>query len=93
MEENEELSPMELALTYIDEHPELVNKIEGDDFAIFWQEPSAVIKQYKATTQMLKTSFGFTDEMIELYCLDYMSDACKHIEDLKAKDPENAIFG
>lgn len=87
--DNSNKSNMEIALEYIDDHPELIDKVHGDSFAVFWQYPNEVIKMYKATTDMLRVSCQFTDEMIALYCEEYLCDACDHIQNLKAKEAES----
>ena len=85
-----EKSDMEIALEYIDEHPELIDKVQGDAFAVFWQYPAEVIQWYKATTAMLRVSCQFTDEMIALYCEEYLNDACDYVQNLKAKEAESS---
>lgn len=83
-------SPTEIALEYMDKFPESVERIQGDAFSTFWQYPEEVIKSYEATTNMLKVACQFTDEMIALYCVDYLADACEEIANLKAKEAQNS---
>ena len=82
-------SDMELAMEYIADHPELVERVSPEQFGTFYMYPNEVIKLYDKTIEMMKTSFQFTDEMVSLYCLDYLSDACKSIQDLKDKEANN----
>lgn len=79
-------SDMETAMEYIADHPELIERVSPEQFGTFYMYPNEVIKLYDKTIEMMKTSFQFTDEMVSLYCLDYLSDACKSIQDLKDKE-------
>lgn len=82
-----EHSPMELALGFIADHPELAEKLEGEQFQTFWEHPEEVLKQYHASTEYLKVSFQFTDEMINENCLEYLGDACTQVDsDLNPKE-------
>ena len=90
MEEIENKSPMELAMEYIADHEELVNRISEQEFGTFFQYPEECIKLYEKTIEMMQTSFQFTDDMVAEYCLDYLGDACRHIQDLKDKEAENS---
>lgn len=83
-------SELELALEYIADHPELVDRVSPDEFGTFYQYPEEVIKLYEKTIYMMKTSFQFTDEMVAEYCLDYLGDACRHIQYLKDKEAQNS---
>lgn len=83
-------SDMETALEYIADHPELVERVSPEQFGTFYMYPNEVIKLYEKTIEMMKTSFQFTDEMVSLYCLDYLSDACKSVQDLKANEAQNS---
>ena len=83
-------SDMETAMEYIADHPELIERVSPEQFGKFYMYPNEVIKLYDQTIEMMRTSFQFTDEMVSLYCLDYLSDACKSIQDLKDKEAENS---
>lgn len=84
-----EKSNLELAMEYIADHEELVNKVTEQEFGTFFNYPEDCIKLYEKTIYMMKTSFQFTDEMVNEYCLDYLGDACRHIQNLKDKESEN----
>ena len=79
-------SDMETAMEYIADHPELIERVSPDQFGTFYMYPNEVIKLYDKTIEMMRTSFQFTDEMVSLYCLDCLGDACKSIQDLKDKE-------
>lgn len=82
-------SEMEIALEYIEAHPELVDRVEGDAFTAFFTWPEDVIRQYEATIKYLQISFQFTDEMIKESCMDYLAGACTFVANLKAKEAQN----
>ena len=88
--ENQTKSDMEIALEYIGANPDLVGQVEGDAFAYFWLYPEEVIKTYEGTIQFLKTSFGYTDEMVSESCIGLLSDACTHVQNLKANEAQNS---
>lgn len=85
-------SDMEIAMEYIADHPELIERVSPEQFGTFYMYPNEVIKLYEKTIEMMRTSFQFTDEMVSLYCLDYLSDACKTVQDLKDKEVEISQF-
>lgn len=89
--ENREVnqSPLELAMQYIADNPSLTDILDDASFATFFQYPEECINKHKAVLNYMATSFGFTPEMIEEHCKDFLSDACQHVSDLKAKEAQN----
>ena len=89
--ENREItqSPLELAMEYIANNPSLTDILDDAAFATFFQYPEECINKHKAVINYMKVSFGFTDEMLEEHCKDFLSDACQHVSNLKAKQGEN----
>ena len=89
--ENREInqSPLELAMTYIADNPSLTDILDDAAFATFFQYPEECINKHKAVINYMKVSFGFTDEMLEEHCKDFLYDSCQHVSNLKAKQSEN----
>ena len=79
-----------LVTQFINDNPILVGRVSDTEFGTLFRYPEEVINQYKKSINFLKTSFKFTDEMVQEYCMDYLKDACKHIQDLKDKEAENS---
>ena len=79
-----------LATQFINDNPTLVGRVSDAEFGTLFRYPEEVINQYKKSINFLKISFKFTDEMVQEYCMDYLRDACKHIQDLKDKEAENS---
>jgi len=86
----DEKSPLEIAMEYIAENPALTDVLDDEAFAAFFQYPEECINKHKAVIYYMKTSFGFTDEMIEEHCKEFLSDSCKYVSDLKAKEAQNS---
>ena len=84
-----EASPMEIAMQYIAENPSLTDVLHDEAFATFFQYPEECINKHKAVLYYMATSFGFTPEMIEEHCKEFLADSCKHVSDLKAKEAQN----
>lgn len=82
-------APLELAMEYIAENPSLTDVLNDEAFATFFQYPEECINKHKAVLNYMATSFGFTPEMIEEHCKDFLFDACQHVSDLKAKEAQN----
>ena len=89
--ENREItqSPLELAMEYIANNPSLTDILDDAAFATFFQYPEECINKHKAVLNYMATSFGFTPEMIEEHCKEFLVDSCKHVSDLKAKEAQN----
>ena len=85
-----EQSNLELVTQFINDNPVLVGRASDTEFGTLFNYSEEVINQYKKSINFLKTSFKFTDEMVQEYCMDYLRDACKHIQDLKDKEAENS---
>lgn len=83
-------SDLTLVTQFINDNPTLVSRVSDAEFGTLFRYPEEVINQYKKSINFLKTSFKFTDEMVKEYCMDYLRDACKHIQDLKDKEAENS---
>ena len=79
-----------LVTQFINDNPTLVGRVSDTEFGTLFNYPEEVINQHKKTINFLKTSFRFTDEMVKELCMDYLKDACKHIQDLKDKEAENS---
>ena len=89
--ENREInqSPLELAMQYIADNPSLTDILDDAAFSTFFQYTEECINKHKAVLNYMATSFGFTPEMIEEHCKDFLFDACQHVSDLKSKQGEN----
>lgn len=85
--ENREViqSPLEIAMEYIANNPSLTDILDDAAFSTFFQYPEECINKHKAVINYMKVSFGFTDEMLEEHCKEFLADSCKHVSDLKAK--------
>ena len=79
-------SELEVALEYISIYPNITENLSDDEFSTFFAHPSAVIEEYEKNITFLKTSFGFTEEMIQENCVAFLNDACSVVQNLKAKE-------
>ena len=82
----EEKSELEVALEYIADYPEITETLNDEEFATFFAHPSDVIAEYKRNIEFLKTSFGFTEQMIQENCVAFLNDACAVVQDLYSKE-------
>lgn len=82
-------APLELAMEYIADNPNLTDILDDEAFATFFQYPEECINKHKAVINYMKVSFGFTDEMLEEHCKEFLADSCKHVSNLKSKQGEN----
>lgn len=82
-------SNLELAMELIANRPELVEGVEGEEFATFWEYPEECINRYDASIAYLKTSFQYTDEMIQETCIGLLKDVCIEILNLKTIEAQN----
>lgn len=82
-------SPLELAMSYIADNPSLTDILDDAAFSTFFQYPEECINKHKAVINYMRVSFGFTDEMLEEHCKEFLVDSCQHVSDLKAKQSEN----
>ncbi len=87
---DESKSNSEIAMEFIANHPELTEKLTDEMFPTFWEHPKLVMKVYDFTIYQMKTSFGFTDEMVNEHCLDYFADS---YETVKTQLNLNPNFG
>lgn len=85
-----EQSNIELVTEFINDNPVLVGRVSDTEFGTLFNCPEEVINQYKKSINFLKTSFKFTDEMVQEHCMNYLRDACRHVQDLKDKEAENS---
>ena len=83
-------SDLTLVTQFINDNPTLVGRVSDAEFGTLFRYPEEVINQYKKSINFLKTSFKFTDEMVQEHCMDYLRDACRHVQDLKDKEAENS---
>lgn len=90
--ENREVtqSPLELAMEYIANNPSLTDILNDAAFSTFFQYPEECINKHKAVINYMKVSFGFTDEMVEEHCKEFLADSCQHVSDLKSKEAQNS---
>ena len=77
---DESKSNSEIAMEFIANHPELTERLTDEMFPTFWEHPKLVMKVYDFTVYQMKTSFGFTDEMVNEHCLDYFADSCETVK-------------
>lgn len=77
---DESKSNSEIAMEFIANHPELTERLTEEMFPTFWEHPELVIKCYDKTIYQMKTSFGFTDEMVKEHCLNYLADSCDTVK-------------
>lgn len=85
-----EQSNLELVTQFINDNPVLVGRVSDTEFGTLFNYPEEVINQHKKTINFLKTSFKFTDEMVQEHCMDYLRDACRHVQNLKDKEAQNS---
>ena len=85
-----EQSNLELVTQFINDNPVLVGRVSDTEFGTLFNYPEEVINQYNRTINFLKISFRFTDFLVQEVCMDYLSDACRHVQDLKDKEAENS---
>ena len=92
--ENREVtqSPLELAMEYIANNPSLTDILNDAAFSTFFQYPDECINKRKAVINYMKVSFGFTDEMVEEHCKEFLADSCQHVSDLKARLAKTSCF-
>ena len=88
----EEKSELEVALEYIADYPEITETLNDEEFATFFAHPSDVIAEYKRNIEFLKTSFGFTEEMIQENCVAFLNDACHTYKTYTLKRAKNVYF-
>lgn len=90
--DNENRSKVELVLELERDLPELVSICNEEQYRTLWEEPEAVLKQYKASIKFYKESLQMTDEQVNELCRDTLADACTTISDLKANGALNEQF-
>ena len=80
-------SELDIALEFISQYPDAADALNPDEFAVFFEKPTEVLKEYQRNIAFLKTSFGFTDEMVQENCVGFLNEACTHVSNLKANNP------
>lgn len=90
MENTEDIkSPMEIAMEFIAANPSLTGILGDDAFQALFQYPEEIIKHHQSVIDNLVMCHGFTQEMIDEYCKDYLAESCQYVSDLKAIIDEN----
>lgn len=87
MEINEDKSPMEIALEFIEANPALIDKVEGDAFQAFWDHPKDVIALYKMHVDILSFHHCIQPDILETMYPDLLKDACNEYVNLNAIEP------